>query len=381
MFTAAPVVLSNRAGRGATQLRRPGKAPAVAKKGAGCYDCPMRKIALAALLGLFCVFTAPSASKTFDMWAVDSEGAKSVLLVSPSGQSMLIDTGWAGNNDRDTNRILEACKAAGVTKLDVLVITHYDVDHVNNAPGVAAKIPIDLFVDYGPPAVSNFGTLNAAKAYDALWAGKKHLVVKPGDKIPFAGVEALVVAGGAQSLKTPLPGAGKPNPDCANSPRKTWPRQDEDASENGHSLAILFTYGQFRMLDMGDLSWNRELELMCPNNPIGTVDVFMDGNHGSDVSSSPALVNAVRPRVTVMDNAVRKFGAASVMQILKASPGLQGLYLMHWSANAPNDNPPDEFIANLQDSPDGKWIKISGEENGTITVTNARTNETKTFKR
>ncbi len=341
----------------------------------------MKKIALLLLFGLFSAGAASAASKTFDVYSIDSEGAKSVLIVSPTGQSMLIDTGWAGYNGRDTDRILEACKAAGVTKLDVMVITHYDIDHVNNAPGVAGKIPVDLFVDYGPPAVSNPGTLNAAKAYDALWANAKHLVVKPGDKIPFAGVDVLVVTGNAQAIKTPLAGGGKPNPACAGVERKTWPRQDEDASENGHSLSLLFTYGQFRMLDMGDLSWNRELELMCPNNPIGTVDLLMVGNHASDVSNSPALINGVRPRVSLVDNAIRKFGPGSVMQILKGSPGLQALYLMHWSALAPNDNPPDEFIANVQDSPDGKWIKISADQAGTMSITNARTGETKTFKK
>jgi beta-lactamase superfamily II metal-dependent hydrolase len=340
----------------------------------------MKRILPAALCGLLFVSLLPAA-KTLDMWVVDSEGAKSLLIVSPSGQSMLIDTGFPGNNDRDTNRIVAACQAAGVKKLDILVITHYDMDHVNNAPSVVAKIPVDLFVDHGPAAVTDRGTTAAVKAYDELWPKAKHLVVKPGDKIPFKGVDVMVVSGAGQSLKTPLKGAGKPNPACAATEAKTWGRSNEDTSENGNSLALLFTYGKFRMLDMGDLSWNREMHLMCPNNPIGMVDLFMVGNHGSDVSSSPALVNGVHPRLIVMDNGARKFGAASVMQALKAAPGLQALYLMHWSANAPNDNPPDEFIANLQNSPDGKWLKISAEQNAAITVSNARTGESKSYKR
>ncbi len=314
------------------------------------------------------------------MWVVDSEGAKSLLIVSPSGQSMLIDTGFPGNNGRDTNRILEACKAAGVKKIDVLVITHYDMDHVNNAPSVAARIPVDLFVDHGPAAVTDPHTTAAVKAYDELWAKARHLVVKPGDKIPFAGVDVLVVSSATKSLETPLKGAGKPNAYCADSPRKTWPRANEDITENGSSLALLFTYGKFRMLDMGDLTWNREVQLMCPNNPIGTVDLFMVGNHGSDTSSSPALVYGVHPRLIVMDNGARKFGAASVMKTLRSSPGVEAVYLEHWSANAPDDNPPDEFIANLQNSPDGKWLKISAQKNGTVTVFNARTGKSKTYK-
>ena len=144
---------------------------------------------------------------------------------------------------------------------------------------------------------------------------------------------------------------------------------------------MLFTFGKFRMLDMGDLTWNREMQLMCPNNPIGTVDLFMVNHHGNDLSNSPALINAIQARVAIMDNGARKIGAASVMKTLKGAPGMQALYLSHWSANAPNDNPPDEFIANLQNSPDGKWIKVSADKNGAMTVTNGRTGESKTYKR
>jgi competence protein ComEC len=340
----------------------------------------MKRILPAALCGFLFVPLLPAA-KTLDMWVVDSEGAKSLLIVSPSGQSMLVDTGFPGNGDRDTNRILEACKAAGVTKLDILVITHYDMDHVNNAPSVVAKIPVGLFVDHGPAAVSEPNTTRAVKAYDELWPKAKHLVVKAGDKIPFQGVDVLVLTSAGQALKTPLKGAGKPNPACAATQPKTWTRGNEDTSENGNSLSLLFTYGKFRMMDMGDLTWNREMQLMCPNNPIGAVDLFMVGNHGNDNASSPALVNGAHPRLIVMDNGARKFGAATVMQTLKAAPGLKALYLMHWSAMAPNDNPPDEFIANLQNSPDGKWLKISADQNAAITVTNARTGESKSYKR
>ncbi len=120
---------------------------------------------------------------------------------------------------------------------------------------------------------------------------------------------------------------------------------------------------------------------MCPNNPIGTVDLFMVSHHGNNISNSPPLVNALQARVAIMNNGEKKIGAAAVMKILKAAPGMQGLYLMHWSANAPDDNPPDEFIANLRDSPDGKWIKVSAERNGAMTVTNARTGVSKTYKR
>ena len=161
----------------------------------------------------------------------------------------------------------------------------------------------------------------------------------------------------------------------------TWPKVNEDASENAASVGLLYTFGKFRMLDLGDLTWNKEIALMCPTNPIGTVDLFMVSHHGNNISNSPALVKAIRPRVTIMNNGVRKVGAAVVVQLLKGLPGVEANYQLHWSSNAPDDNPPAEYIANLQDSPDGKWIKVSVEPGGTFTVTNARTGEAKTFRK
>lgn len=340
----------------------------------------MKRSFLAVICGLAFASLLPAA-KTLDMWVVDTEGGQAVLVVSPSGKSMLVDTGFAGFNERDTTRILEACAAAGVKKIDTLVTTHYDFDHVGNLPSLVSRIPVDLFVDHGPAVVNDRMTAMAVKAYDELWAKARHMVVKPGDKIPFEGVDVQVVASARQFLTKPLAGAGKPNPSCRGLVRMTWTAIDEDASENAAAVGMLFTFGAFRMLNLADLTWNRELELMCPNDPIGTVDLFMVSHHGNNISNSPALVNAIQARVHVMSNGPRKVGAASVFKILKSAPRSQAVYATHWSANARDENPAPEFLANLQDSPDGKFIKISAAEDGTIAVTNGRTGETKTFKR
>jgi len=328
---------------------------------------------------LVCALALPAA-KTLDMWAIDTEGGKALLMVSPSGQSMLIDTGFPGFNDRDTTRILEACEAAGVKKLDILVTTHYDLDHVGNTPSLLSRISASMFVDHGPPVDQNPRSLATVKAYEELANKGRRVTAKPGGKIPFGDVDVLVVMSATEPLKTPVKGGGAANPACAGVERMTWPRGNEDNSENGNSVGLLFTYGRFRMLDLGDLTWNRELELMCPNNPIGTVDLFMVSHHGHNISNSPALVNAIRAKVAIMDNGAKKMGMPSTMKLLRSAPGMQALYLLHWSANAPDDNPPDAYIANLQDSPDGKWIKVSAEKSGAFTVTNGRTGESKTFK-
>jgi competence protein ComEC len=339
----------------------------------------MKRSILVVFCGLM-VASALPAAKDLEMWVIDTEGGKALLLVSPSGQSMLVDTGFPGFNGRDTNRILEACQAAGVSKLSFLVTTHYDGDHVANTPALVAKLPVDTFVDHGPVSPTDTGTHKPYTAYESI-PKPKHLVVKPGDKIPFKGVDVLVLTSAMQMIKTPLKGAGSANPGCKVTPVKTWTGLNQDMSENAYGIGLLYTYGRFRMLDLADLTWNREKELMCPNDPIGPVDLFMVSHHGNDWSSSPALLAPLHPRVAIMNNGEKKIGAAYVMKALKAMPGLQALYLLHWSVNAPDDNPPDEYIANLRGTDPGKWVKVSAEKKGTITVTNARTGQSKTYKR
>jgi len=330
---------------------------------------------------LFLLFPALlHAAKTLDMYVIDTEGGKALLIVSPSGQSMLVDTGFPGNNERDTNRIMEAVRAAGVKKLDFLVVTHYDLDHVNNVPATAAKIPVATFVDHGPPIVEDPITAKAVAAYLDVAAKAKRIIVKPGDRIPLKGVDVLVVTSATQEIKTAVKGGGAANPACAGSPARAA-NDRVDKAENAASVGLLYTFGKFRVLDLADLVWNEEIELMCPNNPIGTVDLLMVSHHGNDLSNSPALIHAVRPKVTIMNNGARKTGAPAVLKTIRSSPGLDAAYQLHWSENAPGDNPPEEWIANLRDSPDGKWIKVSAGKNGTFTVTNGRTGGSKTFRK
>jgi competence protein ComEC len=339
----------------------------------------MKRLFLWAIVALSA--SAALAGDTLDMIVIDTEGGKAVLIVSPAGESMLIDAGFPGYNGRDANRIEEAAKAMGVKQFDFLVVTHYDLDHVNNVPATVAKIPAVTFVDHGPAAVNDAGTAAAVKAYDEVVAKAKHLVVKAGDTIPFKGVEVLVVTSAGQAIKTPVRGAGAANPLCEKCQPMTWTGANEDESENAQSVGLLFTFGQFRMLDLADLTWNKERALVCPNNLIGTVDLFMVSHHGNDISNSPALVHAIQPKVAIMNNGARKIGAPSVLKALRSSPGLEALYELHYSVRGAEDNAPADFIANLQDSPDGKWIKVSASKDGSFTVTNGRTGAAKTFKR
>jgi len=347
----------------------------------------MRLIRIAVIVLL--MVSALSAAKTLDMYMIDVEGSKAFLLVSPSGQSMLIDAGIPGSeqNGRDTDRIMEACKAAGVKQIDYMVVTHYDGDHVGGVPALAARMPIVTFVDHGENVQINDFTVKVVKDYMAVVAKGKHMVVKAGDRIPIKGFDALVVMAAGKAITQPLKGAGQPNPACDTTPRKVWGPNargivdNQDTNENSHAIVLLVTYGKFRMLDPADLTWNMDRELMCPVNRVGTVDLYMTANHGMDVANSPVMVHALQPRVVIADNGPRKGASADVFQTVESSPGLEDYWQEHYLiAGGEKNNVKPDYIANIEGSPDGKVIKVSVEQNGTFTVTNTRNNFSKTYK-
>jgi len=243
-------------------------------------------------------------------------------------------------------------------------------------------------VDHGANVqLSNPGYVKNVDAYNALAAKAKHLVVKPGDRIPIKGFDALVVMAAGKAITGPLPGAGQPNPLCDTTPRKTWGLDERgildnhDTNENSQAITLLVTYGKFRMLDPADLTWNKDRELMCPINRVGTVDLYMTANHGTDNANSPVMVHALQPRVVVADNGARKGASAEVFHTVESSPGLEDYWQMHYLISGGEKlNVAPDYIANIEGSPDGKWIKISVQQNGTFTVTNTRNNFSKTYK-
>jgi competence protein ComEC len=286
-------------------------------------------------------------AKTLDIYYIDTEGGQETLFVSPSGETVLVDTGSPGG--RDTERTMEAITAAGVKQIDYLVMTHYHGDHVGGFPEIAARIPILHFIDHGPTIQPEQNSASK-QAYDAAIAKGPHVVAKPGDKIPVAGLDWQIVTSAGKALTTTLagaPGAGKPNPYCAG----VKPKDIQTDLENGQSVGSVITYGKFRTIDLGDLLWNVELDLMCPVNRIGTVDLLLVSHHGVDWSSSPALVHALQPRVAVMVNGTRKGGNVEVFKTLESSPGLENLWQLHWSYNGVIEhNVAGAFIANIDDA-------------------------------
>jgi competence protein ComEC len=350
-------------------------------------------------------------SKTLDIYMVDVEGGNSTLFVAPSGESLLIDTGNIGAAaTRDAERIVSAAKDAGLSQIDHLITTHFHGDHVGGLAEVAARIPIRHFIDHGPSVQPNENIDKYLReSYVPLYSKVKHTVAKPGDRVPIAGLDVRIMTSGGQPIKTPLPGAGRPNPYCAAfKPQATNPvsGQPSGNTEDEQSVGSHVTFGKFRALYLGDFTWNKEFELMCPNNPIGTVDLFVVSRHGQPSSNSQALVHAVQPRVALMNNGTRKGGQPDTMRMLYSSPGLEDLWQIHFSVLSGQEytvpglliaNPFDEQLSSMPVAPvtlppgaaatspapvhngAAHWLKVSAQQDGSFTVTNSRNGFSKSY--
>jgi len=318
-----------------------------------------------AAAALVCAQTA--ATKPLDIFVVDVEGGQATLFVTPSGESLLVDTGWAGVNGRDADRIAAVARRAGVAAIDYLVVTHYHSDHVGGVPELVKRLPVRNFVDHGPTVETGERPAALFAAYAAARNTGRHVPVKPGDSLPLKDLDVRVVAAAGESIQRPLAGAGAANPLC-----RDFQPAEEDKTENARSIGIMLTFGGFRMADLGDLTWNKEHDLVCPANLLGAVDVYLTTHHGTDTSGGPFIVHALRPRVAIMNNGATKGGSRRAWQTVHDSPGLQDFWQLHFAANAgARHNAAEPFIANI-DETTGYGIKISAQRDGRFTVSNER---------
>ncbi len=339
----------------------------------------------AVICGALCAMgSAPVAKAAMDdenplkVFFVDVEGGQATLFVTPDGQSMLIDTGWAGNGGRDADRIVAVARQAGLSRINYVVITHYHDDHVGGLAQLAAKIPIDTVVDHGPNReTGNAGTEKNWKTYQELVANNKfkRLTVKPGDILPIQRIHVTVISADGQLIQSPLPGAGDTNNACKDS--QTHPA---DPTENARSIGLMIQLGNLKVVDLGDLSWAKEMELMCPLNKLGKVNVYIVSHHGWSESGSPALVRGLEPRVAIMDNGAKKGGSPSTWEILRATPHLEDIWQLHFSEEGgKKGNPPEEFIANVEGTDAGNYLELHGNSDGSFSVFNSRTQKTKKY--
>ena len=273
------------------------------------------------------------ARKTFDIYSIDVEGGGATLFVSPSGQSLLIDTGYQSNG-RDADRIIAAARDAGLTQIDHLITSHYHGDHMGGLAELHAKFPIKHLIDHGENSTPQSSGTNFIQGYMELAGKIPRTSVKPGDKVPIAGLDWLIVSSDGKLLSKPLPGAGRPNPACA-----SFQKQEETNFEDFHAVGSVVSFGKFRIAHLADLTVNYEFQLMCPNNPIGTVDAWIVSNHGQIRSGSAVLAHGLQPRVAIMNNAARKGGVPDVMRIVYTIPRLEDLWQLHFSILGGQDTP------------------------------------------
>jgi beta-lactamase superfamily II metal-dependent hydrolase len=351
--------------------------------------------------------------RPLEIYVIDVEGGNAVLFSTPNNESLLIDTGNGGTM-RDVDRIMNAVKDAGLSAIDLLITTHYHGDHIGGLVELANRIPIRQFIDHGPNVQPNANIDLVLQQYAALHARAAHMVAKPGDRLPLSGIDARIVTSAGEAIRTNLGGGGRQNPLCA-----AFRPKDPDMGENAQSVGTVLTYGRFRVVHLGDLTWNKEFELMCPNNRIGTVDLFLVSHHGLNVSNSEVLVHALRPRVAIMNNGIRKGGQPDTMRVLYTSPGLEDLWQIHFAQLGGQEfSVPGVFIANPDEGPtvsiapfvppqrgaapppapappasapapapapapahNGQafWFKISAQPDGTFAVTNSRNGFTKVY--
>jgi competence protein ComEC len=338
-------------------------------------------IRLILLLAVFAV--SLTAARDLEIYVIDVEGGKSVLLVSPSGQSMLFDAGWPtpNNGSASNDRILEAVHAAGLKRIDFLVISHFDIDHIGDVSQLASKVPIGHVFDHGDlPAGTNAGRARQRfEAYQAIREKIGHTTVKPGDRIPIKGIDVEVLSAAGKLITKPLPHAGEVNPLCGR-----YKQAEPLASdvEDNQSVGLIIGFGKFRMLDLADLEAHYSHDLACPDNLIGTVDVYNVNVHGQFKGVAPELAGALRAPVIIQANGARKGADAQTWPVLRAAPGLQDIWQLHYSLNAgANANPADDFVANPDGNDNFRWIRISAARDGSFTVTNSRNGFSKHYSK
>lgn len=321
-----------------------------------------RRPMLLAVAGAFLLAAtglAAPAPKGLEIYWIDVEGGAATLIVTPAGESVLVDTGWP--LPRDADRIQQAAREAGVSRIDHLITTHWHGDHVGGLAPLAQRMPVGHFYDHGfPPGEASDVDRVLRSAYLEATHGAS-TVLHAGDEIRLrqtrgAPPVSLRVVTADGIVLGEAPGSPQTRPCTAQPPHAAIP---DDTSDNFRSVGLRLSYGGFDFVDLGDLTWNVEHKLACPTNLLGHVDVYQVTHHGNDNSNNPALVAAVAPTIAVIDNGAKKGGAPAVYKLLRQTPSIKDVYQLHRNVGTTlADNAPPELTANDDEACKGEWIRL-----------------------
>lgn len=316
---------------------------------------------LAVALGWISPSFADSRDGRLDIYWIDVEGGAATLIVTPADESILIDAGFPGG--RDSDRILEAAKRAGLSRIDHLLITHFHFDHFGGAAEIAPEFPIAVLHERAIPdrddKLSGPAYPMLIKQYREMSVGERRRI-EVGATIPL---RALPEGAPRLSLRciaadrriipppTPLPERNPLTGSVAPKPH--------DPSDNGNSAVFILEFGEFRLFVGGDVTWNVEADIVTPYNVAGTVDVYLVNHHGRNTSNNPMLIRSLAPTVAVMSNGPRKGGDADVLATLKNTPSIQAVYQMHRDVRGDDRNTADEYIANVEERCAGNAIRLA----------------------
>ena len=327
--------------------------------------------------------SAVAQQQTLDVYWIDVEGGAATLIVTPAGESVLIDAGWP--DERGAPRIHKvATEVARIRQIDHLVITHFHIDHFGGAVPLSKLLPIRRVYDNGTPSPPPSDRDAAAfseyiKTFDSI-----HTLLKPGDTIALRDGDgarnrsATLRLMATRQQVSPAASAKENAPSnatiCASAVQKA-----PDTSDNANSTVWVLELGRFRFFDGGDLTWNTEARLVCPVDLVGKVDVYQANHHGMAASNNPVLVRTLAPTVTVMNNGPRKGGDAETVAMLKGLP-IEARYQVHKDVRH-SENTADELVANVPEQCGANYIKMSVEPSGDrYTISIPATGHSRTFK-
>ncbi len=313
---------------------------------------------LRSLLILLLVAGSSLACRTgrLTFYFLDMVGGGSTLIVTPCGESLLIDTGSLEPKGRDDGRILQACRDAGLERIDHLITTHFHSDHFGALLPVVQKMPVKNFYDKGSPGPEQEQRSEWFRTLYPLYqqaTGGQARTLRPGDVIPLQDqrIELRVVAaekrvlGFSGDIDEAAPGFEPAPP---------------DHSDNGRSIALLLTWGDFRCFLGGDITRNVEYHLVSPVNRLGQVDLYQVTHHGLDRSNHPELIRAIQPVVAVVMNGPQKGPGPRTLAALQSQASLQALYQLHFNTqHGEQGNAPMAAIANPTGDGPGHYVRVT----------------------